>query len=78
MRIFGRTKGERSIKARLIAVLAVVGVLAVGGARVGLLHVFGIRHWARHHRDDEHGHPQRHGWERLDTALPRRNRRREP
>ena len=32
MRFFGRTKGERRIRGRLVAVLAVVGVLAVGGA----------------------------------------------
>lgn len=32
MRLFGRTRGELSIRGRLIAVLAVVGVLAVGGA----------------------------------------------
>jgi hypothetical protein len=31
MRLFGYTKGERSIRGRLVAVLAVVGVLAVGG-----------------------------------------------
>lgn len=32
MRLFGHTKGELSIRGRLIAVLAVVGVLAGGGA----------------------------------------------
>jgi hypothetical protein len=32
MRLFGRTKGKLSVRGRLIAVLAVIGVLAAGGA----------------------------------------------
>ena len=45
---------------------------------VGVLHRFGVGQRARIDRDDEHGHPQCDGRDPVHTALPGRNRGREP